>query len=198
MDITLMVKTAKTEKILDAAQQLLNAEGDYGLTMRQVALKTGMSLSNVQYYFKTRDDLLKALADRYFAGCLEELRALEIARSQDPSPRDLETLILIFLKHGWELSEMCRIFREYWAISTRNPAIDSYVKDYYREVASVLEAKLRPMASTDRGLSRAISLFIPYAEGYSITATAMPADMDTMAKTLADIMFELLQEQTQG
>ena len=32
-----------------------------------------MSLSNVQYYFKNKDALLKAMADRYFYRCLEDI-----------------------------------------------------------------------------------------------------------------------------
>ena len=47
-----MKKNAKAEKILDVALALLKTDGDYGVTMRQVAAHADMTLSNVQYYFK--------------------------------------------------------------------------------------------------------------------------------------------------
>ncbi|GAL09454.1 hypothetical protein JCM19233_420 [Vibrio astriarenae] len=62
-------KSAKIEKVLDISIELLRQEGDYGVSMRKVATLAEMSLSNVQYYFKTKDDLLKAMADRYFQQC---------------------------------------------------------------------------------------------------------------------------------
>jgi AcrR family transcriptional regulator len=48
----------KTEHILQCAMTLLKASGDQGLTMRKVAEAADMRLSNVQYYFKTKELLL--------------------------------------------------------------------------------------------------------------------------------------------
>ena len=90
---------------------------------------------------------------------------------------------------------MCRIFREYWAISTRNQAIDDYVKQYYRDVVATLSEKLRPVARSEQGLSKALSIFVPYAEGYSIAAPAMPEDIDSVIAILAPLMVGLLQSE---
>lgn len=55
--------------ILDRALDMLKETGDSGLTMRKLAERAGMRLSNVQYYFKSRDHVLKAMATRYFEDC---------------------------------------------------------------------------------------------------------------------------------
>ena len=189
-----MTRTPKTEKVLDAALALLETEGELGLTMRQVAVRAGMSLSNVQYYFKTRDELLKALADRYFAACLVEIRDIALNQSPDTVREDVETLLRTFLQHGMEVTEMCRIFREYWAIATRNSSIEDYIAQYYRDVVVALSDLLRPMAKSERGLSKAVAIFIPYCEGYSITALSMPEDMESVIALLAPLMVTLLEE----
>jgi AcrR family transcriptional regulator len=172
-----MKKNAKVEKILDVALALLKTDGDYGVTMRQVAAHADMTLSNVQYYFKNKDSLLVAMADRYFHSCLEEMRAM-------PKFSSLQQL----LKHGLALSEMCRIFREYWAISTRNASIEQYLDNYYRAYAQVLADMFRPVAVQDSNATIAASLFVPFVEGYSITALSLPENIDTISKEICALL----------
>ena len=184
-------KKAKTEKILDVSIELLKSEGDFGITMRKVATLADMSLSNVQYYFKNKDALLIAMADRYFQQCLDEI-------SSQPEPTKQQDLIAfthIFLVHGLEISDMCRIFREYWALSTRNEAIEDYLSEYYQTLASILSNKLRYLAVDESSLSKAVSIFIPYVEGYSITAKSLPQDFETMNTVLSDVMWKCLQRE---
>lgn len=47
--------------ILHAARLLLAADGYAGLSMRRVAAEAGISLSNVQHYYQSKDALLEAL-----------------------------------------------------------------------------------------------------------------------------------------
>lgn len=189
-----MKKNSKAEKVLDVALELLKANGDYGVTMRQVAANADMSLSNVQYYFKNKDELLKAMASRYFGACLEEMRGMEVIECSSSLEKDINDLLKGFLSHGLEVSEMCRIFREYWAISTRNEAIDIHVKEYYREMVVVLSNILRSAAMSEQGLSQAVSIIIPFVEGYSITALAIPENIDNVTDKLAQFVIELLKK----
>ncbi len=183
-------KLAKIERILDIAIELLKKEGDFGVTMRKVATLADMSLSNLQYYFKNKNELLKAMADRYFQQCLTEIKNQPVLTCEN----ELEILINAFLIHGRETSDMCRIFREYWAISTRNEAIHDYLQEYYQVLSVVMGEKLRSLAVSDRALSQAISVFIPYTEGYSVTAKALPEDLDAMSATLKTILWKCLRQ----
>lgn len=187
-----MKKSEKSEKILDVALTLLKNEGDYGVTMRQVAAGANMTLSNVQYYFKNKDNLLVALADRYFQSCLSEMREMPKLTSEATLHEDLTSLVKAFLCHGLELSEMCRIFREYWAISTRNAAIEQYLKAYYQSSAQVLNAIFSPVAATPDNASKAVSLFIPFVEGYSITAMSLTTDFESDVKDMCDLLHMIL------
>src|SRR5215470_18187795 len=50
-------------RIVLAARELLMNEGYAQFSMRTVAARAGLHLANVQYYYKTREDLVKALLD---------------------------------------------------------------------------------------------------------------------------------------
>ncbi len=190
-----MNNNIKAEKILDIALKLLKSGGDHALTMRKVAVTADMSLSNVQYYYKNKNELLKAMADRYFKQCLDIMKNHKKIYPSENLNADLLKFLRGFLDHGIELSDMCRIFREYWAISTRNSVIDAYIKDYYLEMAKMLSEKLRPIAKSDKALSQAVSFIIPFSEGYSITGTAMPEQHDNIVEMIFMIVMRLLQEE---
>ncbi|MEC3915618.1 TetR/AcrR family transcriptional regulator [Nocardia sp. CDC160] len=61
----------RREEILSAAEEVLLERGVAGLTHRAVAEKTGVTLGATTYYFKTLDDIMRAVlqrvADRFAA-----------------------------------------------------------------------------------------------------------------------------------
>ncbi|MCG8037182.1 MAG: TetR/AcrR family transcriptional regulator [Candidatus Thiodiazotropha taylori] len=187
-----MKKTNKPEKIIDHALELLKTKGDHGLTMRQVAQRSEMSLSNAQHYFKNKDELLKAMADRYFGACIEDIRGQASISAEGNIDAELSEMLIGFLKHGLEVSEMCRIFREYWAIATRNAVVEQYLTDYYKSMVETLSSNLQAVAVSPAALDRAVSLIIPYVEGYSITARALPIDIEEANRMFVKLVVAIL------
>ena len=51
----------RVHAILRAARTLLAADGYAGLSMRKVAAEAGMTLSNVQHYYSSKELLLEAV-----------------------------------------------------------------------------------------------------------------------------------------
>lgn len=51
-------------RILDTACEILRTEGYERFSMQGIAKRLGRRLSNIQYYFKTRDDLIRAVIQR--------------------------------------------------------------------------------------------------------------------------------------
>jgi AcrR family transcriptional regulator len=49
------------QKLLDAAREVLIRDGSAAFSMRNVAQETQLRLATVQYYFPTRDDLVRAM-----------------------------------------------------------------------------------------------------------------------------------------
>ena len=187
-----MKKNAKSEKVVDCALMLLTEQGDHGLTMRQVAQRADMSLSNVQYYFKNKDALLTAVADRYFNQCLIEVQRQPLQLSQANLRPELTKMLKEYLAHGLEISEMCRIFREYWAIATRNAAIAEYLTNYYRQLGDAVAQKLQPVANSPEAVSNAVSVIIPFVEGYTITAPSLAKSFEETTEQLTNIVIQQL------
>lgn len=187
-----MRKINKSEKIIDCALELLKTQGDHGVTMRQVAQCSEMSLSNAQYYFKNKDELLKAMADRYFGACIEDIRGQASITAKGDTDAELSEMLMGFLKHGLEVSEMCRIFREYWAIATRNEVIEQHLTDYYKSMVEALSNNLHAVAASPVAVDKAVSLIIPYVEGYSITANALPIDVEEANRMFVKMVAAIL------
>lgn len=178
----------KELKILDCALMLLKETGDAGLTMRKLADSSGMRLSNVQYYFKSRDDVLKAMANRYFDACTDEITRLMHDSSAATVRERAHLLIITGLKHGDALSDMCRIFRELWAISTRNDAIRQHMEVYYRTFFSLISDYVLGGEAHPELRKRIGSLLLPFFEGYSVTAPSLPVPTEEMVDMVTDLV----------
>ena len=62
-----MKKDVKTD-ILETARKLFNEQGYNGVSMRDIAGALGISVGNLTYYFKRKEDLLEAVALRQLEG----------------------------------------------------------------------------------------------------------------------------------
>lgn len=180
-------RSQKEQLILECALDLLKETGHAGLSMRKLAERAGMRLSNLQYYFKSQDDVLKAMASQYFAACTQQIIQLtEDSPGATPRAR-CHLLILTGLQHGDGLSDMCRIFRELWAISSRNAAIRDHMAAYYRSFAALISGFVLGDDADQTRRDRLASLLLPFFEGYSVTASAVPLPTAELAEMLTDL-----------
>ena len=109
----------RAHDILRAARVLLAAEGYAGLSMRKVAAEVGMSLSNVQHYYQSKDALLEALLLYTMELFQMKMDSISAAMpSASPIERFLSTCDM-FLE---EITDPVThaIFFELWALASRN------------------------------------------------------------------------------
>jgi len=92
------------DAILDAAFQLLEADGVEKLTTNHVAQRAGVSIGTVYQYFASKQDILAALAQRR-AGAVRDAIAETIIRKPDVSS---VRSIVQALMHGFEGSPTTR------------------------------------------------------------------------------------------
>ncbi|MDE2441350.1 MAG: TetR/AcrR family transcriptional regulator [Betaproteobacteria bacterium] len=109
---------AKVQDILDVARRLFIDGGYAEMTMRQVAEQTGISLSNVQHYFPTRENLLQALLESVM-----ESYDLEYRKNERPeiAPRGQLEAAIRYLLADTKKGESEKLFVEIWSLSTRDP-----------------------------------------------------------------------------
>jgi len=103
-------------RIVLAARELLMTEGYAQFSMRNVAARAGLHLANVQYYYKTREDLVKALLEdtgERYRSSYEELRA------RAPADRQARFKAIVeFNLKDIATAETRRYFIQLWALLT--------------------------------------------------------------------------------
>lgn len=72
----------KRARLLEAGRQLIHRQGARQTTLADIARESGVALGNVYYYFKTKDELVDAVAERLSDDFLVRAHALE--RHIDP------------------------------------------------------------------------------------------------------------------
>ncbi len=131
-----------------AAAKLLFVQGGYAeMTMRQVSERVGISLSNVQHYFPTREALLQGLLT-------------EVMTSYDPAydaitagildPRQRMEAVFRYLIADAKRTETEKLFVEIWSVATRDEmarAIVDQMYSHHRRNIEILIAAANPSLS---------------------------------------------------
>jgi AcrR family transcriptional regulator len=76
----------RREEILDAVERLLGRGGLEAVTMREVAAEAGVSLRLVQYYGRSKDELLTAALERLADKSVQRWRARTAEQDQEQAP----------------------------------------------------------------------------------------------------------------
>jgi AcrR family transcriptional regulator len=177
---------------------ILKESGDQGLTMRKVAEAAGMRLSNVQYYFKTKEWLLGALLEGFLLAYAESMQLLSLPK-QDNSEKKLSLLALHILT-DIESNDCAVIFKEMWAIAERNSAVKKAVDEYYKKLIAMLFEALKQAAPENcqgQQLDNAVAILLPFIEGYCITSANLNVSTKKLSEQLGSILYKLLSESNQ-
>ena len=175
---------------MEATLAILKVSGVEGVTMRKVASMAGKSLNNVQHHFKNKETLLNNLADYYFAQCYEDIAQFSPSNRVDEPKQVLYEFVLFILGQSEHISDACLVFRELWAVATRNSELEDKLNQFY--VSSVDRACIFWSDYDRANAEKAASLLLPYVEGYSIQHKALPVDKEQMAELLSETLHTLL------
>ncbi|MDR7114373.1 TetR/AcrR family transcriptional regulator [Caulobacter sp. BE254] len=158
------------EQILRAAHRVLVEEGCAALTLRRIASECGLQVGNLNYYFRSKDELISALLDAII-GAYEDAFA-EIGREPGESAeRRLETYVGLILA-DITTKKTTRIFPELWALANVDPTVQTRVDAMYRRARAKLNqliAELNPALPENE--RETLALFISASmEGLTIFA----------------------------
>ncbi|MEH6348361.1 MAG: TetR/AcrR family transcriptional regulator [Bermanella sp.] len=185
--------SSKIEHILNCAMSILKETGDQGLTMRKIAEAADMRLSNVQYYFKTKELLLGALLEGFLLDYADSMQLLSFSDQHD-SETKLRLLALHILR-DIEKSDCAVVFKEIWAIAERNNLVKKAVDDYYKKLHRMLFDALKQVApknSEDLQVNNAVAILLPFIEGYCITSSNLNVSTNKLSDQLGLILYKLL------
>jgi len=101
----------KRERLVASAKELVHEQGVHRTTLAEVAERADVPLGNVYYYFKTKDDLVRAVLDRYTGEAAALLERLD--RQRTPQAR-LKGLVRAWVEmrelvalHGCPIGSLC-------------------------------------------------------------------------------------------
>lgn len=77
--------TGKRERLIDSAKRLIHQQGVHPTTLAEVAAHADVPPGNVYYYFKTKEDLVRAVVDDYIN--VAEAMLAELGRLRSPASR---------------------------------------------------------------------------------------------------------------
>lgn len=179
--------------VLDAAAALLAAEGAAGLSTRKIAARAGMHAGNVQYYFRTKRDVVRALLERHLDQSRE--RVEQRMGAAPSSPREgLQGAIEEILADQGSAAD-CALFRELWALAAHDREIAAVVEAFYAryvdEVAGLLR-RLSPGLAAARA-KRVATLLVSLLEGMSIVSGEAAAGAASRRRAAAEIAAVALQ-----
>lgn len=131
--------------ILDSARDIFMEDGYNSLTMRKVATKANISIGNLNYYYRTKEDLLRDLLDYVITPYLEEF---DRARQQaGESPEKQIKAVMKFWLEDLGTPETTVFFPECWALSNHNPFVAELMDNLYskaREPLNELIPQINP------------------------------------------------------
>ncbi|BEP57058.1 MULTISPECIES: TetR/AcrR family transcriptional regulator [unclassified Variovorax] len=157
---TLRAQGLRTRNALvDAARKLLLAEGPLGFTLRRVADETGVRISNVQYYFSGRAELLRAvmkpLLDEYVVLIQE---AEKNSSTPEAAIAVLDAMLDSVIEHA-EHEQKVILIPHFWSMGVAD-----------KESARVLSEAYEALISGVAGLIRRAYSVIPATESRHLAA----------------------------
>ncbi|CAB3745507.1 hypothetical protein LMG24238_07639 [Paraburkholderia sediminicola] len=183
-----------TARILTLAADMLSEEGYGELTMRKVAGAAGISLSNLQFHFKTREDLLGAVITQLTSEYLVQFEAVEQDTRLSPTGR-LETVVRNSVAE-LKKPRVQSVFFNIWALAQTQGFAREIVDRIYKAQRSVFSrfvARINPALTEQECMLRA-ALIACQIEGIMILIpqrTSFPRDLKGIEAELARAVMSL-------
>ncbi|KEZ04300.1 hypothetical protein GQ57_19145 [Burkholderia sp. MSh2] len=116
-------------RIFASAIEIFVAEGYGGLSMRKVATRAGLALSNLQHYFPTREDLFAAIIAETTAEYSGNYDSIRTDASLTPEQR-LEKLVRLLIEDGKQPRTQS-LFVNFWALAQMQEFARKSMEDAY-------------------------------------------------------------------
>ena len=134
----------RKQQILQAAIGIIATKGYRALTMRALARASGMKLGALQYHFRTREDMLRALAAYISDAYRRSLEALDL-NDGEPSLKDLVRIALVDPEELKDLGD--GLFTQLWAMARVEPLIHEKLHEFYAAYVERIAERLTALGS---------------------------------------------------
>jgi AcrR family transcriptional regulator len=154
--------------ILAAAQTTLVDGGYPQLTLRRVANEAGLPLRHLQYYYPTKEELLRALCETICADYIARCDALSDREHSSPKARFIACVDFLIEDNRDPVSNT--LFFELWALACHDRHANRLLATlyaHYRAYISRLIRNMRPSMASDLVELRAVQI-VALIEGLTL------------------------------
>jgi AcrR family transcriptional regulator len=162
--------------LLDAALDVIADEGFASLSMRSVATAAGVSLAQVQYYFRSKDELLAATFEYVSDDVIARASAVDISR---PARDVLRALLEVWLPFDEARSRAGRVWLAFTAaaatsatLGPMNAALDAELRGDFADL--LRHAHAAGELDPDVDIESEAALLLAAVDGLVIQALALP------------------------
>ena len=157
-------------QIILAAQQTFQEDGYAGFATRSVAGRVGITLGNLQYYFRTKEELLSAALQTYMRQTVSDYTAIANQPGISAARRSAALVERIF--HDINETDLPKFLFEVWAFAHHEPYAAELVDEMYAEYRGIfakLLSEIHPTLTDEQCLVRA-SILVAQTAGMMIFA----------------------------
>ncbi len=195
---------ARIQQILEAAYEMMIADGISAITLREIARRCGIRVGAVSYYYKSRTDLIQDLIECAVAPYFE-LYDVVVEDERFSAEQRLERLIRIVLE-DIQTEKTTKLFPELWTLANRDPFVADLVDGIYTRQRSSFErliAQINPgLGNKERAMvtlyvSASIegqTMFVGYRKPH---ASELPAIENIAIRSVLDMVRTITNEDVQ-
>jgi|LGOV01.1.fsa_nt_gb AcrR family transcriptional regulator len=136
MDSQNDLKQERRKQILDAAEKVFTQRGFNKARMDDIVAESGLSKGALYWYYKSKDEIILALMDRFFTG---EMQAEEELISAEGDARQrLEVFFEAAFNDVRRFEERMSLGYEFFSLAARTEEVRDVIRGYYRRYQAVL------------------------------------------------------------
>ncbi len=130
------LKQERRKQILDAAEKVFIQRGFNKARMDDIVAESGLSKGALYWYYKSKDEIILALMDRFFAGEMQVEDEL-ISTEGDASQR-LEVFFEAAFNDIRRFEERMSLGYEFFSLAARTEEVRDAIRGYYRRYQAIL------------------------------------------------------------
>ena len=146
----------RIREIIDTARQVFQEDGYAGFAIRRVADRMGITHGNLQYYFRTTEDLLRTALPAYMSQVMEDYTAIASRPGMGAAQRCSALINRIF--QNINETDLPKFMVEIWAFASHDAYVAELLDDMqarFRGIFAKLLSELHPTLNSEECLVRA-------------------------------------------
>ena len=183
-------------KVINVAREILVTEGYEGFAFRKIAAQAGITAGNLQYYFKSKRELVSAVL-------LEEMHRYEESYKEiteaSASPKTATKQLIDFLIQDISHGPTSNIWHVVWALSDHDSDLAEFVDSWYQRYLENLSAMFKQLAPalSKAKANQAAVMLTPLIDGltFQISTSHTPSPIQgNIKRSVTQVLNFLLQE----